>query len=591
LSLAGILANITLYPEGYMIENVSTRVWLCIWALAVLFAFLSVTDIALTIGNHVATDAFSEANALRAVDAFIKEGVGASYGLPRTGYGLLYPDHGHARQPDSYVYTHYPPGPEFLLLLYRRVFGELNVALFRIFNCYIFIVGAIFLSQSLIVRLGIARVCLLTLLMGIIPATLGMAFGLHYQGIAFSLILVQLGVLARVYSGQMRLRSALVALGLLGFLQGWFSFDYFFIVSLVSAPACLLFTLTATPPNLRKFIALTVAACGGFTLAHALHFGQNVLYLGGVWPAIIDISTAARARSHSDVGMPYFGASIRALRDYVTIHPAREEYLGFMASAVTIGLGVIILAPTYQITILSTRYRIPWRAKVGVLLAAVVSLSWVAAMPAHAMIHGHFIPRHLTIVSFFVVCALLLIPQRNRDRSEATPVDRQVMSRMRLMYVAPLVLLVLESRSLLPKNWASYHHTGFAIRSVEQPWNRWRIDRSTEGHPISIAGVAYSNGIGTHPRSVIRISPTAGADVFSGACGVQDGWLRGSVRCHVSQRGVKLWSSKVLTHGKAAQKFMVTIAPNDDIILEIDDGGDQYNSDISNWVDLHFSHM
>jgi hypothetical protein len=36
---------------------------------------------------------------------------------------------------------------------------------------------------------------------------------------------------------------------------------------------------------------------------------------------------------------------------------------------------------------------------------------------------------------------------------------------------------------------------------------------------------------------------------------------------------------------------MVTIAPNDDIILEIDDGGDQYNSDISNWVDLHFSHM
>jgi hypothetical protein len=558
------------------------------WALAVLYGFICLSDTSLHIGNQVATDSFSEANALRAVDAFMKEGVLASYGLPRTGYGLLYPDHGHAGFPDRYVYTHYPPGPEFLLLLYRRVVGEQNIALFRIVNCYIFIAGVILLGQALIARLGMARVCLLTLAMGAVPATWAMAFGLHYQGMAFSLLLFELGVLALVYSAQIQLRLALVSLGLLSFLQGWMSFDYFFISCFVALPACFVFTPATAPLNLPRALALTLAACGGFVLAHALHFGQNVLYFGGLSPAISDMFLAAQGRSYSDVGMRYCAAVTKALRDYITIHPARAEYLGSMASVVAVGLAGILVAPTRAVTVFARRWCVPWRMKVGVLLAASVSLAWVIVMPAHALIHAHFIPRHLTVLCFFVVCVVLLIPQGDEISPVRAQYNRQIVSRMRLMYIAPILVLIIESRSLMPRNWASYHHAGFSIRSAEQPWSRCRIDRSTEGRTISIAGTEYRHGIGTHPHSVIRLSPPRGATTFSGGCGVQDSWHGGSIRCHVWQQGAKLWSSGVLRHGQVASKFIVTIVPEEDVILEIDDGGDHYNADISNWVDLHF---
>jgi hypothetical protein len=86
----------------------------------------------------------------------------------------------------------------------------------------------------------------------------------------------------------------------------------------------------------------------------------------------------------------------------------------------------------------------------------------------------------------------------------------------------------------------------------------------------------------------MRISPPSEATVLSGGCGVQDGWSGGSVRCHVLQEGSRIWSSAVITHGQQAQKFVLMIKSGRDVIFEIDDGGDQYNQDIANWVDLHF---
>src|ERR1039458_9850838 len=90
------------------------------------------------IGNGLGqfTDSFSEANVIRAVDAYLHDGITSHYGLARSVYGHKFPGVGFvlsridargqvpaefrkgfpesAAAPDEWVYTHYPPGPEFV---------------------------------------------------------------------------------------------------------------------------------------------------------------------------------------------------------------------------------------------------------------------------------------------------------------------------------------------------------------------------------------------------------------------------------------------------------------------------------------------
>src|SRR5438874_9769733 len=82
-------------------------------------------------------DGFSEANALRAGEAFARDGLTSFHGLPRQLFGRRFPHDGmviaclqdsHTVKPeyrvgfpayltdrDNWVYSHYPPGPDYLL--------------------------------------------------------------------------------------------------------------------------------------------------------------------------------------------------------------------------------------------------------------------------------------------------------------------------------------------------------------------------------------------------------------------------------------------------------------------------------------------
>src|ERR1700691_1126512 len=110
-------------------------------AMLVLFLLLcsagSLTSIMLVRewGNRLSqVDAGSEANTLREVRHFLEDGLGKYYGLGNINYPGMYPDDGitessldgpfsnvaeshyvrnHVLTPDG-VYTHYPPGPEYL---------------------------------------------------------------------------------------------------------------------------------------------------------------------------------------------------------------------------------------------------------------------------------------------------------------------------------------------------------------------------------------------------------------------------------------------------------------------------------------------
>jgi hypothetical protein len=142
-----------------------------VWAALLCFGFAWLLNTVVGFGNGTAGDRFSEANTLRAVDGFVVEGLGKTDGLPRIGFGGLYPEQGQVDKDDAYVYTHYPSGPEYIAVLLRIITGEMNVPLFRLVHVDLFFASVLFLSIRLAPVLGFFRLSVLIGALGAFPMT------------------------------------------------------------------------------------------------------------------------------------------------------------------------------------------------------------------------------------------------------------------------------------------------------------------------------------------------------------------------------------------------------------------------------------
>lgn len=110
-------------------------------------------------------------------------------------------------------------------------------------------------------------------------------------------------------------------------------------------------------------------------------------------------------------------------------------------------------------------------------------------------------------------------------------------------------------------------------------------DKSVGGNPITIRGVVYSKGIGTHAVSEIHYNLASIYTHFTATIGVDDESIpHGSVIFQVFGDGVKLFDSGVVTSSSAAQSFNVSVAGVRDLELLVLDDGDGLNSDHADWA-------
>ena len=106
--------------------------------------------------------------------------------------------------------------------------------------------------------------------------------GLHFQGYASALWLMQFAVLLHAYWIRQDLSPTQVGvLALLGFGQGWLSFDFAFVVGLLAVPLWLMRRAEGATLDRRSLFLAVIAPLGGFCLAHLLHLIQVVIYFGG----------------------------------------------------------------------------------------------------------------------------------------------------------------------------------------------------------------------------------------------------------------------------------------------------------------------
>ena len=377
---------------------------------------------AATLGNRLSpvADPYSESNALRGALAYLQKGWTANAGLPDTTFGGLYPEIGHYRRykGQTHIDTHYPPGPTWTTAAMMLACGPRPQSCLRALPIAVSALGAFVLAFALIVTLGAARGLIASVAAFAVPLYSNMMLGLHYQGYALALLSIQLGALLLLFSSTraLRTRDLLLVAGL-GFLQGWLSFDYFFLVTLAAVPIAVLFSDLREPASRRRLFTLIAAGAGGFVAAHVAHLLQVVAYYGDAVEAVKDLLGVAVERAdpiRSTLEPPPAWASDPWMISsvFLFVLSKRETHFGFpLGWALLAALVALVLLRGVRLSLPGVRRRLriesSSRPAWAIVVAVIVSCAWISVMSGHAHTHPHFIPRHLFLAWLVMVVALL----------------------------------------------------------------------------------------------------------------------------------------------------------------------------------------
>ncbi len=372
-------------------------------------------------------DAFSEANALRAGQGYAEKGFLSNAGLPDLCYGDQFPNRGAWRVEDfpveftmsplkkDCIYTHYPPGPDLLAGVLTKVCGVGNLGCFRLFPTSIAVISLAVFAWMLCSAIGRVRAALTMLAVAVVPMTSNMMHGLHYQSYAFSLLLIELGLFLNIFRKRRRVGAVhMLVLFMLGFIQGWLSFDYFFLVSLSALPFALLYGDDDRGAWRRRVVFAVLAPAAGFGFAHLLHFIQVCIYYNGsIAAAYNDIFGVGRVRfDESGSGLRFITGRILLTIRYLFIS-ARKELFFIVNIPVTLGITLMILwfrdarAITRRPLRLALKIESSTRDFYVVIAAFLVSFMWVIVMKQHSAVHTPYIGRHLFLLYF--VCILTIL--------------------------------------------------------------------------------------------------------------------------------------------------------------------------------------
>jgi hypothetical protein len=388
-------------------------------------------------GNRLSrVDADSEANTLREVRHFLEDGPGKYYGLGNINYPGMYPDDGiteasldgpygnaaetryvrnHVLTPEG-VYTHYPPGPEYLTYAAAKLLGPEPVSRLRLLSIAVGWAAMIFLGLAVRRRFGPMAGWLVMAALAVTPAVTDVYVGLHYEGYALALMLCELGI-------AIGLGTASIPFAVLGFLQGWLSFDYVFLICL--APLLIETVMPRIDAGYQSRWRLgwrrTALTAAGFCFAHILHFAQVWAFWGSFSAAFNDILGAASYRAGAAEGiLGHMRSAVQLLNNYYVgehplspyVFPVADEWSPAWVTFRFLGLA---LGPWWIIVTMVLAFR-QFRSGTDAartladdwlrisLPAILVSSSWFMVMVNHGLFHQPIIYRHLCLG--FFVCIL-----------------------------------------------------------------------------------------------------------------------------------------------------------------------------------------
>ena len=382
--------------------------------VAVLYVLVPIVHQQLTIAQRIgnapsgAADAPSEFDALTSGMHYYMEGFLKNAGLPnRAGpVGKRYDDPTDIVT-QEYIYTHYPPGPNWLTGLAMKIFGPKEVPSFRLFPISFSVVGLLITYALLRRVVGCVLAAAAVIMLLQFPMTTEMMHGLFYHAYALTLALVQMSFLFNRLETKSRLSwGSLWLLAGLSFIQGWLSFDWAFVAMLF--PLAVVSCWSDSSRRWEMLKALVFSAFG-FAFAHSLHFCQVVALAPSFEHAFNDLFGAAKFRMMGEgPRLVPENANILVLDRYIlTLIPSGSQatYFSWFMPLVGVVLALIVGAGGRFKSRDAYTSRLVAPALISMAMALVVSLLWALIMKNHSLEQGHwlFLPRHFIIVLFSCV--------------------------------------------------------------------------------------------------------------------------------------------------------------------------------------------
>ncbi|MFG2094914.1 NPCBM/NEW2 domain-containing protein [Streptomyces sp. NPDC048612] len=132
---------------------------------------------------------------------------------------------------------------------------------------------------------------------------------------------------------------------------------------------------------------------------------------------------------------------------------------------------------------------------------------------------------------------------------------------------------------------------GHAVPLAARPWTSQkysfapiRPDSSIDGHPLTIQGTPYSQGLGAHAYSEITYELGGTCTALNVDVGLDDEvGANGSVVFQVYRDGTKVADSGLMTVDQAAQRLTADLTGGSRMRLVVTDGGNGNDSDHADW--------
>ncbi|MFH8631524.1 NPCBM/NEW2 domain-containing protein [Streptomyces lydicus] len=121
--------------------------------------------------------------------------------------------------------------------------------------------------------------------------------------------------------------------------------------------------------------------------------------------------------------------------------------------------------------------------------------------------------------------------------------------------------------------------------SSQNGWGPVRLDRSIDGHPLTIQGTSYAEGLGAHAFSEITYHLGGACSALSVDVGIDDEvGANGSVVFQIYRDGTKVADSGLMTVDQPAKHLTADLTGGSEMRLVVTDGGNGNNSDHADWA-------
>ena len=159
-----------------------------------------------------------------------------------------------------------------------------------------------------------------------------------------------------------------------------------------------------------------------------------------------------------------------------------------------------------------------------------------------------------------------------------------------MKYIISLLAVLMVCGNLMAAD--NVYLSDLQLDNIVQGYGAPGKDVSVAGEKIVIGDREFAKGVGTHANSVMHVNLHGQAKRFSCYVGVNDtgGNEEGTVVFVVRTIDKELFRSKIVTKGNKAVKVDLDVTELHLLLLEVNDGGDDINSDHGIWADAVISY-